>query len=218
MIAGRALQGVGAAIVAPTSLALITAYFEGEPRSRAVAWYAATAGIGASLGLLVGGALTELVSWRAAFLVNVPIAAAMIVGGGPCWRRRPAGAAGSTPRGRAGDARDGRVGLRDHRVRRAGLGLGHRARFAGAGVALLAALVANEARAEQPVMPLHLFRSRERGGAYAARMLYLGAMIGFFYFTTQLMQDGLGFPRSRPAWDSCRCPWSTSRSPWPSRG
>jgi MFS family permease len=50
MIAARALQGIGAAIVAPTSLALITAYFEGETRSRAVAWHAATAGIGASLG------------------------------------------------------------------------------------------------------------------------------------------------------------------------
>src|SRR3954466_15414888 len=80
IIAARALQGVGAAIVAPTSLALITGYFDGEARSRAVAWYAATAGIGASLGLLVGGALTDLVSWRAAFLVNVPIAVAMIVG------------------------------------------------------------------------------------------------------------------------------------------
>ena len=42
-------------------------------------------------------------------------------------------------------------------------------------------------------MPLRLFASRERSGAYAARMLYLGAMIGFFYFTTQLMQDALGF-------------------------
>ena len=58
VIAARALQGVGASIVAPTSLALITAYFEGEARSRAVAWYGATAGIGASLGLLVGGAVT----------------------------------------------------------------------------------------------------------------------------------------------------------------
>ena len=55
------------------------------------------------------------------------------------------------------------------------------------------ALVANERRAEQPIMPLRLFRSRERSGAYAARMLYLGAMIGFFYFTTQYLQDVLGF-------------------------
>jgi hypothetical protein len=61
------------------------------------------------------------------------------------------------------------------------------------GAVSLAALVVNEARAEQPIMPLHLFASRERSGAYAVRMLYLGAMIGFFYFTTQLMQDGFGF-------------------------
>ncbi|RZK68914.1 MAG: MFS transporter, partial [Rhodococcus sp. (in: high G+C Gram-positive bacteria)] len=79
MIAARAVQGIGAAIVAPTSLALITTYFDGEARNKAVAWYAATAGIGASLGLLVGGALTEWISWRAAFLVNVPIAVALIV-------------------------------------------------------------------------------------------------------------------------------------------
>ena len=61
------------------------------------------------------------------------------------------------------------------------------------GVVLLAALVVNESRVAQPIMPLRLFRSRERSGAYAARMLYLGAMIGFFFFTTQYMQDALGF-------------------------
>jgi MFS family permease len=61
-------------------LSLITATFEGEARNRAVAWYGASAGIGASLGLLVGGAVTDLVSWRAAFGINVPIAAAMVIG------------------------------------------------------------------------------------------------------------------------------------------
>src|SRR4051812_18475108 len=96
IIAARALQGVGAAIVAPTSLALITGYFDGEARSRAVAWYAATAGIGASLGLLVGGALTDLVSWRAAFLVNVPIAVAMIIGARAVLTRRRGSAGAST--------------------------------------------------------------------------------------------------------------------------
>jgi predicted MFS family arabinose efflux permease len=61
------------------------------------------------------------------------------------------------------------------------------------GVVLLVALVLNESRAVQPIMPLRLFGSRERSGAYAARMLYLGAMIGFFFFTTQYLQDALGF-------------------------
>ncbi|HET6393221.1 MAG TPA: MFS transporter [Blastococcus sp.] len=194
MIAARALQGVGAAIVAPTSLALITAYFEGEARSRAVAWYAATAGIGASLGLLVGGALTDLVSWRAAFLVNVPIAVAMVVGARAVLTETPrtrgsfdvVGALCATLGMGAlvfGIIESGVTGWGSPRVLVSIL----------LGAVLLAALVANESRAAQPIMPLRLFRSRERSGAYAARLLYLGAMIGFFFFTTQYLQDALGF-------------------------
>ena len=80
LVGGRALQGIGAAIVAPSSLSLLTASLpEGESRSRAVAMYAATAGIGASLGLIVGGLAADLVSWRAGFFLNVPIGVAMIV-------------------------------------------------------------------------------------------------------------------------------------------
>ena len=194
IIAARAVQGLGAAIVAPTSLALITAYFEGETRSRAIAWYGATAGIGASLGLLVGGALTDLVSWRAAFLVNVPIAVAMIVGARAVLTETP------RQRGRfdvtgAVCATLGVGALVFGIIESADSGWGS-APVVGAlaiGVALLTALVFNEARAAQPIMPLRLFASRERSGAYATRLLYLGAMIGFFYFTTQLMQDALGF-------------------------
>src|SRR3954463_13801540 len=194
MIAGRAVQGIGAASVAPTSLALITAYFEGEARSRAVAWYAATAGIGASLGLLVGGALTDWISWRAAFLVNVPIAVAVIIGARAVLAETP------RQRGRfdvvgALCATLGMGGLVFGIIESGEVGWGA-ARVVlpvVVGLALLAALVAIESRVEQPIMPLRLFRSRERSGAYATRMLYLGAMIGFFFFTTQFMQDALGF-------------------------
>lgn len=194
VIAARALQGIGAAIVAPTSLSLLTASFEGEARARAVSWYAATAGIGASLGLVVGGALTDLVSWRAAFLVNVPIAVAMVLGARavlPESPRRPGrfdlvGALTATLGVGAlvfGVIESSESGWASPRVL-APLVLG---------LGLVVALVLNEARAAQPIMPLWLFASRERSGAYAVRLLYLGAMIGFFYFTTQLMQDGLGF-------------------------
>jgi predicted MFS family arabinose efflux permease len=62
-----------------------------------------------------------------------------------------------------------------------------------AGGVLLAFLVFNESRAKQPIMPLRLFVSRERAGAYSARVLYLGAMMGFWFFTTQFMQGVLGF-------------------------
>ena len=80
LIAARAFQGVGAAVVAPASLSLLTASFPpGRERTRAVAWYGAAAGIGASLGLVIGGALADWVSWRAGFFINVPIGIAMIV-------------------------------------------------------------------------------------------------------------------------------------------
>jgi MFS family permease len=80
LIAAPGVQRIGAAIVAPFSLSLLTASFPGgrEP-TRAVAWYGAAAGIGASLGLVIGGALTSAVSWRDGLLINVPIGVAKIV-------------------------------------------------------------------------------------------------------------------------------------------
>jgi EmrB/QacA subfamily drug resistance transporter len=195
LIAARALQGVGAAIVAPSALSLLTASFpEGRERAKAVALYGATAGIGASLGLVIGGALAEWVSWRAGFFVNVPIGAAMIV---------------LSPRFLPESGRStGRFDLTG--AISATLGVGaivfgiiHSAEAGWAspvtvaalvvGVALMVVLIAGERRAAQPIMPLRLFADRQRVGAYTARLLYLGAMIGFFYFSTQFLQGVLGF-------------------------
>ena len=79
LLGARALQGVGAAIAAPSTLALLTISFaEGPARTRAVAWYSAVAGAGGSVGLLLGGALTSWVSWRAGLFINVPLGAALI--------------------------------------------------------------------------------------------------------------------------------------------
>lgn len=80
MIAARAVQGIGAAILAPSTLALLSTSFpEGEQRSRAMAAYGALAGLGTAAGLIIGGALTETLSWRYGFLLNVPIGLAAIV-------------------------------------------------------------------------------------------------------------------------------------------
>jgi MFS family permease len=74
------VQGIGAAVVAPSSLSLLTASFpHGQRRAKAVALYGATAGIGANLGLVIGGALADFVSWRAGFFLNVPIGVAMLL-------------------------------------------------------------------------------------------------------------------------------------------
>ena len=195
LIGARAIQGVGAAIVAPSALSLLTASFPAGPgRQRAVAWYAATAGIGASLGMLVGGAATEWVSWRAGFFINVPLGIALAVLAPrflPATRPEPGrfdlfGALGATI---------GVGALVFGIVESAERGWTNPLVLVSLVVAVvvLVALVLHERAAEQPIIPLRLFNDRRRSGAYAARALYLGAMMGFFFFTTQLMQDVFGF-------------------------
>jgi len=195
LISARALQGVGAAIVAPASLSLLTAHFPaGRERNRAVAWYAATAGIGASLGLVVGGALAAWISWRAGFFVNVPIGIVMVFAARRYLQETPRSTARFDLPG-AVLATLGVGSLVYGIVTSAGAGWTSASTVTPLviGVLLLAGLVAHESRAEQPIMPLRLFASRERSGAYAARMLFLGAMIGFFFFTTQYLQGVYGW-------------------------
>src|SRR5881398_3645088 len=79
MISARAVQGVGAATLAPSTLALLSTHFvDGTQRNRAMAAYGALAGIGTAFGLIVGGALTTALSWRFGFFVNVPVGIAAI--------------------------------------------------------------------------------------------------------------------------------------------
>jgi EmrB/QacA subfamily drug resistance transporter len=194
LIGSRAIQGIGAAIVAPSALSLLTATFEGRERARAVAWYAAMAGIGASLGLVVGGALATAISWRAGFFVNVPIGITMIVLAPrflPTIPSHPGrfdvtGAVLSTL---------GVGGLVFGILTASERGWGSPVTIVALAVAVvvLVAFVLVESRAAQPIMPLRLFASRERTGAYLTRFFYLAAMIGFFYFTSQFLQRVLGF-------------------------
>jgi EmrB/QacA subfamily drug resistance transporter len=195
MVAARALQGVGAAILAPLSLSLLTATFpEGRERDRAVALYAAVAGIGASAGMVIGGVLADLISWRAGFFLNLPIGAVMIVLAVRYLVELP------RVRGRfdaigAVTATLGVGSLIYGIISSSEVGwVAPRTIVALAlGVLLLVALVMNERRAAQPIMPLRLFASRQRSGAYAIRFLYLGAMMGFFYLTTQFLQEVFGW-------------------------
>ena len=194
-IAGRAVQGIGAAIVAPASLSLLTASFpEGRERTRAVALYGATAGIGASLGLVIGGALAHWISWRAGFFVNVPIGAAMIALA-PRFLPETGRARGRFDVFGALSATLGVGALVFGIINTADAGWTSPVTVTAvsAGVVLLVVFVLIERRAAQPIMPLRLFASRRRTGAYVARFLYLGAMIAFFFFTTQFLQEVLGF-------------------------
>ena len=195
MIAARALQGIGAAIVAPASLSLLTATFpEGKERNRAVGLYAATAGIGASLGMVIGGVLTEAISWRAGFFINLPIGALMIVLAVRFLVEQPRSSGRfDVPGAVLSTLGVGAIILGIIESSESGWDAPLTILSLGLGVVLLVALVINEKRAEQPIMPLGLFASRARSGAYAIRFLYLGAMMGFFFFVTQFLQNVLGW-------------------------
>ncbi|MFH8805519.1 MFS transporter [Streptomyces sp. NPDC017936] len=191
LIAARALQGVGAAVLAPSALSLLTRSFaEGQARNRAMAAYSAVAGLGAAFGLVVGGLVADLISWRAGFFLNVPIGIVMMV---PAVRFLP-----ETER------RGGRFDVAGALLATLGstalvLGIVDAADHGwtapatwlplAAGAVLLTSFVGVERRAAQPIVPLRLFASHERSGAYVTRMLYMGAMIGFFFFTTQFAQS-----------------------------
>ncbi|MGX9782921.1 MFS transporter [Janthinobacterium lividum] len=198
MIAARAIQGVGAAILAPSTLALLqTTFAEGGERTRAIALYSAVAGIAASVGLVLGGVLAEWLSWRVGFFINLPIGAAMLVAA----RRFIAESARSRGQFDVAGAASSTMGMSAlvyGLIRSAGAGWGDALTQAAlaAGVLLLAAFILIERRAAQAILPLRLFADRQRNAAYGARVLFLGAMIGFFFFTTQFLQVVLGYPPS----------------------
>ncbi len=195
LLAARGVQGVGAAVAAPSTLALLmTSFPEGRERNRAIAYYAAVASGGASVGLVLGGVLTSWFSWRWGLFVNVPVGAALVLAAPrvlPETERRRghfdlAGAVASTGGMSAivyGIVRAGAAGWSDR------ITVGSLA----AGVTLLALFVVNERRAAQPITPLRLFASRERVGAYIARVVFVGGMFGVFFFLTQYLQGVLGF-------------------------
>lgn len=190
IIAARAIQGIGAATLAPSTLALLQTNFPAGPeRTRAIAYYAAAAGVSASVGLVVGGLLADWLSWRVGFFINLPIGAGLILAA----RRYIAETeqhAGRFDMIGALTSTAAMSTLVFGIVHSATAGWGDMVTIASlaAGLVLLALFVLTEWRAKQPIMPLGLFASRERAGAYAARVLFLGANVGFFFFSTQFMQ------------------------------
>lgn len=198
MIAARALQGLGSAILAPSTLALLQTNFEpGPERTRAVSYYAAAAGVSAAFGLVIGGLLADWLSWRVGFFINMPIGLAMMLAAKRYvldTERTPgtfdiAGAFISTL---------GIVALVYGVIRSASTGWSDLLTLAcvGSGIVMLILFAFVESRASQPIMPLSLFADRERAAAYAARALFLGANVGFYFFVAQFLQSVVGLSSS----------------------
>jgi predicted MFS family arabinose efflux permease len=143
---------------------------------------------------VVGGIFAGWLSWRAGFFINAPIGIAMMLAA-PRYLRETQRRSGQLDAAGAVSSTLGMTALVYGIVRSADAGWSDALTLItlAASVLLLALFVANERRAAQPIMPLRLFSSRERAGAYAARLLFLGAMAPFWFFTTQFLQNVAGY-------------------------
>jgi EmrB/QacA subfamily drug resistance transporter len=204
MIVARVIQGASAAILAPTTLALLSTYFkEGPERVKALSFYAATAGIGATAGLVLGGLFAGLLSWRVGFLVNVPIGIVLFLVTNKLLAETEQHSGKLDIQG-AITSTLGMSAIIFGIISSSSLGWIHWVTISmiSGGLVLIIVFLLVEAKNAHPLLPLHLFKSRERSAAYISRFLFLGAMVSFFFFSTQFMQRvllmtpaeaGLGF-------------------------
>ncbi|MBX9399131.1 DHA2 family efflux MFS transporter permease subunit [Streptomyces sp. TRM72054] len=196
LLAARAAQGLGAAVLAPSTLTILTAAVpEGAARARAIATWTAVGAGGGAAGGLVGGLLVDGLSWRWVLLINVPVGAVVLLG-----------ALRWLPESRAGDGR--RLDLPGAVLVTAGLGaLAYgisQTEAAGwtavatlvplvAGLVLIGAFLLVEARTAAPLMPLGLLRLRSVASANVAMFLSGSAMFCMWFFMTLYAQNVLGY-------------------------
>jgi EmrB/QacA subfamily drug resistance transporter len=194
MITARILQGVGAAVLAPSTLALLSTSFPEQPaRGRALAIYGSITGIGTSFGLVLGGWIAEAFDWRWAFLANVPLGIILMVAA-----RFYIEETAKQP---------GRLNVWGAVFSTFGMtaivyGLIHAAEFGWSdaftlpcvlsGLVFMWIFVEIEKRVQMHLVPLRLFKSPQRTGANLARALFVGSMSAFFFFMSQFLQVAKG--------------------------
>jgi EmrB/QacA subfamily drug resistance transporter len=195
LLAARAIQGVGGALASPAVLALVVSAFpEGRERIKALAIYSAVVTGGSSLGLVLGGLITQWASWRWVLFINVPIGIAITVLA-PRFVTETPRQPGRFDLPGAVTSTGGVAAIVYAFIRAASNGWGDRLGIASfaVGAVLLVAFVLNETRAPQPITPLRLFADLGRSGSFLARLLLVAGMMGMFFFLTQFLQEVLGF-------------------------
>jgi EmrB/QacA subfamily drug resistance transporter len=201
LVVARAVQGAFGALLAPAALSLLTTTFpDPKERGKAFGIYGGIAGAGASIGLLLGGVLTEYMTWRWTMYVNIVFAVAAAIGGALLLAPHTRGemreridklgtvlacsSMFAIVYGFAHAAtKSGSAGWTDAQT------LG----FLAAGVVLLVAFVVAERRAAHPLLPLRVLTDRNRAGAYMAMFLASVGMFGVFLFLTYYLEATLGF-------------------------
>ncbi len=197
LIIGRGLQGLGGALVSPAALSIVTTTFtDGTQRTRALGVWSAIAASGAAVGLLVGGVLTDVASWRWVFFVNVPVGVAtVLLALRYVSESRLAGARRAFDVAGALTVTGGLVVLVYAIVKAQSYGWGS-TRTLSLGVlafALLAAFVVIERRSSAPLVRLSIFRIRALTVADTVLLLVASGMFGMFFFASLYVQEILGY-------------------------
>ena len=197
LVTARACQGVFAALLAPSALSLLTTTFpEPKERGKAFGVFGAISVVGGALGLLLGGGLTEYLSWRWTLYVNLVFAAVGIAGGALLLRRRDPSQA--KPRldipgvllvsGAVFCLVYGCSNAATH-----GWGAPSTYGFLVAGTVLLAAFATWQGRASHPLLPPRVVLDRDRSGAYVSQLIAGAGLGGIFFFLTFYLQQTLGY-------------------------
>ncbi|HEY6524659.1 MAG TPA: MFS transporter [Solirubrobacteraceae bacterium] len=198
LIAARAVQGLGGAVIAPASLSILTTTFaEGAARNRAVGIWGAMGGAGGAAGVLLGGILTDLLSWRWILFINVPIGLIAALAA-----QRLLLESRNTARAREFDLRGALAAtaglsllvLGIVRTDQTGWGDTSTLLLIGAGIVLLGVFVLIEGRfARSPLMPLRIYRSRTLSAANVIVLLVGGASFGMWFFVSLYLQQVHGY-------------------------
>jgi EmrB/QacA subfamily drug resistance transporter len=195
LIGARLIQGVGGALLTPGSLAIIEASFRPGDRARAIGAWSGLGGVAGAIGPLVGGYLIGAVSWRAIFLINLPIGIFV------AWAARRHMPESSDPsstgpldlRG-AALAALGLAGTTYALIEAPGKGASAAILVTGIGGLLaLAAFFAGERRSPNPMLPLEIFRSRQFSAANGVTFVVYAALGGFFFLLVSFLQISMGY-------------------------
>jgi EmrB/QacA subfamily drug resistance transporter len=196
LVAARALQGAFGALLAPSALSLLTTTFtSADERGKAFGIYGAIAAGGGAVGLLLGGVLTEYLSWRWSLYVNLAFAIPAAIGALALLHNQAHAATARIDLPGTLTASGGLFALvyGFSNAETHSWGAASTIAFLAAGVALLAAFVAIQRRAEHPLLPLRVVLDRNRGGSYLAVGIVGAGMFGVFLFLTYYLQQTLGF-------------------------
>lgn len=197
LIFGRGLQGLAAAFMSPAALSIVlVTYKEGHERNVALSVWGAVAAGGAAVGVLLGGILTQYLSWRWNFFVNIPVGIFVVVAALKLLPKHESEAEHtSLDLPGAIFVTSGLMLLVYALVKAPTLGWTSTTSLIsfGLSIALIAAFLINEARAKYPLMPLSIFRIANVRGANLLQLFMTAGMFSIFFFTTLYLQEVLGY-------------------------